>query len=105
VPYRPYQYEFARLNLNYTVLSKRRLIKLVQEGHVRGWDDPRLPTLSGLRRRGYPPEAMRKFCELIGVGKRENLVEVSLLEYCVREELNRTAPRVMAVLRPSRWCC
>jgi glutaminyl-tRNA synthetase len=100
VPYRPYQYEFARLNLNYTVLSKRRLIKLVQEGCVRGWDDPRLPTLSGLRRRGYPPQAVRKFCDLIGVGKRENLVEVSLLEYCVREELNRTAPRVMAVLRP-----
>ncbi len=100
VPYRPYQYEFARLNLNYTVLSKRRLIKLVQEGCVRGWDDPRLPTLSGLRRRGYPAAAVRKFCDLIGVGKRENLVETSLLEYCVREELNRTAPRVMAVLRP-----
>jgi glutaminyl-tRNA synthetase len=100
VPYRPYQYEFARLNLNYTVLSKRRLIKLVQEGRVRGWDDPRLPTLSGLRRRGYPAAAVRKFCDLIGVGKRENLVEMSLLEYCVREELNRTAPRVMAVLHP-----
>jgi glutaminyl-tRNA synthetase len=100
VPYRPYQYEFARLNLNYTVLSKRRLIKLVQEGCVRGWDDPRLPTISGLRRRGYPAAAVRKFCELIGVGKRENLVDASLLEYCVREELNRTAPRVMAVLRP-----
>ncbi len=102
VPYRPYQYEFARLNLNYTVLSKRRLIKLVQEGCVRGWDDPRLPTLSGLRRRGCPAAAVRKFCDLIGVGKRENLVEMSLLEYCVREELNRTAPRVMAVLRPLR---
>jgi glutaminyl-tRNA synthetase len=100
VPYRPYQYEFARLNLTYTVLSKRRLIRLVQEGHVRGWDDPRLPTISGLRRRGSPAAAVRKFCELIGVGKRENLVEVSLLEYCLREELNRTAPRVMAVLRP-----
>jgi glutaminyl-tRNA synthetase len=100
VPYRPYQYEFARLNLTYTVLSKRRLIRLVQEGHVRGWDDPRLPTISGLRRRGCPAAAVRKFCELIGVGKRENLVEVSLLEYCLREELNRTAPRVMAVLRP-----
>ncbi len=100
VPYRPYQYEFARLNLNYTVLSKRRLIKLVQEGHVNGWDDPRLPTISGLRRRGYPAEAIRKFCDLIGVGKRENLVEMSLLEYCVREELNKTAPRVMAVMRP-----
>ncbi len=100
VPYRPYQYEFARLNLDYTVLSKRRLIKLVQEGHVTGWDDPRMPTVSGLRRRGYPPTAIRKFCDLIGVGKRENLVEIGLLEYCVREELNKTAPRVMAVLRP-----
>jgi glutaminyl-tRNA synthetase len=100
VPFRSYQYEFARLNLNYTVLSKRRLIKLVQEGHVSGWDDPRLPTLSGLRRRGYPPEAVRRFCDLIGVGKRENVVDLALLEYCVREELNRTAPRVMAVLRP-----
>jgi glutaminyl-tRNA synthetase len=82
------------------VLSKRRLIKLVQEGHVSGWDDPRLPTISGLRRRGYPPAAIRKFCDLIGVGKRDNLVDMSLLEYCVREELNQTAPRVMAVLRP-----
>jgi glutaminyl-tRNA synthetase len=100
VPYRPYQYEFARLNLNYTVLSKRRLIRLVQEGHVTGWDDPRMPTISGLRRRGFPPEAVRKFCDMIGVGKRENLVEMALLEYCVREELNKTAPRVMAVLRP-----
>ena len=100
VPSRPYQYEFARLNLAYTVLSKRRLIKLVQEGKVAGWDDPRMPTLSGLRRRGYPPEAIRKFCDLIGVGKRENLVDMALLEYCVREELNVTAPRVMAVLRP-----
>ncbi len=100
VPYRPYQYEFARLNLDYTVLSKRRLIKLVQEGHVTGWDDPRMPTISGLRRRGFPPEVIRKFCDMIGVGKRENLVEMGLLEYCVREELNKTAPRVMAVLRP-----
>ena len=100
VPYRPYQYEFARLNLNYTVLSKRRLIKLVQEGHVAGWDDPRLPTISGIRRRGYPAAAVRKFCDLIGVGKRENLVDISLLEFCVREELNRNAPWVMAVLRP-----
>ncbi len=100
VPYRPYQYEFARLNLNYTVLSKRRLIKLVQEGHVAGWDDPRLPTISGIRRRGYPAAAVRKFCDLIGVGKRENLVDISLLEFCVREELNQTAPRVMAVMRP-----
>ncbi|MFZ2086995.1 MAG: glutamine--tRNA ligase/YqeY domain fusion protein [Desulfobaccales bacterium] len=100
VPYRPYQYEFARLNLDYTVLSKRRLIKLVQEGHVSGWDDPRLPTISGLRRRGYPPAAIRKFCDLIGVGKRENLVEMSLLDFCVREELNKSAPRIMAVLDP-----
>jgi glutaminyl-tRNA synthetase len=100
VPYRPYQYEFARLNLNYTVLSKRRLIKLVQEGHVTAWNDPRMPTISGLRRRGYPAFAVRKFCEMIGVGKRENLVDMSLLEYCVREELNKTAPRVMSVLRP-----
>jgi glutaminyl-tRNA synthetase len=100
VPYRPYQYEFARLNLNYTVLSKRRLIKLVQEGHVTAWNDPRLPTISGLRRRGYPAAAVRKFCEMIGVGKRENLVEMSLLEFCVREELNKSAPRVMAVLNP-----
>jgi glutaminyl-tRNA synthetase len=100
VPYRPYQYEFARLNLAYTVLSKRRLIKLVQEDRVKGWNDPRMPTISGLRRRGYPPAAIRKFCDLIGVGKRENLVDMSLLEYCVREELNVTAPRVLAVLRP-----
>jgi glutaminyl-tRNA synthetase len=100
VPCRPYQYEFARLNLNYTVLSKRRLIKLVKEGHVAGWDDPRMPTISGIRRRGYPAVAVRKFCELIGVGKRENLVDFSLLEFCVREELNQTAPRVMAVVRP-----
>lgn len=100
VPFRSHQYEFARLNLSYTVLSKRRLIRLVQEGHVRGWDDPRMPTLSGMRRRGYPPAALRRFCDLIGVGKRENVVDMALLEYCVREELNRTAPRVMAVLRP-----
>jgi len=100
VPYRPRQYEFARLNMTYTVLSKRKLIQLVQEGHVRGWDDPRMPTISGMRRRGYPPEAIRAFCDRIGVGKRDNIVEVELLEHCVREELNRTAPRVMAVLRP-----
>jgi glutaminyl-tRNA synthetase len=100
VPFRPRQYEFARLNLSYTVLSKRRLLKLVQEGRVSGWDDPRMPTLSGMRRRGYPPAALRKFCELIGIGKRENVVDIALLEYCVREELNKTAPRVMAVLKP-----
>ena len=100
VPYRPYQYEFARLNLTYTVMSKRKLLKLVQEDRVAGWDDPRMPTLSGMRRRGYTPEAIRKFCDLIGVGKRENLVDLALLEYCVREDLNRRAPRVMGVLRP-----
>jgi glutaminyl-tRNA synthetase len=100
VPFRSYQYEFARLNLSYTVLSKRRLIKLVKEGHVSGWDDPRLPTISGMRRRGYPAGAIRRFCDLIGVGKRENVVDMALLEYCVREELNKAAPRVMAVLRP-----
>jgi glutaminyl-tRNA synthetase len=100
VPCRPHQYEFARLNLSYTVLSKRRLIKLVEGGYVSGWDDPRMPTLAGLRRRGVPPEAIRKFCEMIGVGKRNNLVDMALLEYCIREVLNLTAPRVMAVLRP-----
>ncbi len=100
VPCRPHQYEFARLNLSYTVLSKRRLIKLVEGGYVSGWDDPRMPTLAGLRRRGVPPEAIRRFCDLIGVGKRNNLVDMALLEYCIREVLNLTAPRVMAVLRP-----
>lgn len=98
--YHPQQIEFARLNLSHTVLSKRRLIQLVQEGHVKGWDDPRMPTLAGMRRRGYTPAAIRNFCERIGVGKRENLVDMALLEYCVREDLNRWAPRVMAVLRP-----
>jgi len=98
--YHPQQIEFARLNLAYTVLSKRRLIQLVQEGHVSGWDDPRMPTLAGMRRRGYPPAAIRAFCDKIGVGKRENLVDMALLEYCVREELNQTAPRAMAVLNP-----
>jgi glutaminyl-tRNA synthetase len=100
VPCHPQQIEFARLNLSYTVLSKRKLIKLVQEGHVKGWDDPRMPTISGMRRRGYTPEALRRFAELIGVGKRENLVDLALLEFCVREDLNRRAPRVMGVLRP-----
>jgi glutaminyl-tRNA synthetase len=99
-PCHPQQIEFARLNLSYTVLSKRKLIKLVQEGHVQGWDDPRMPTISGMRRRGYPPEAIRNFCERIGVGRRENLVDLALLEYCVREDLNRRAPRVMGVLKP-----
>ncbi len=96
----PQQIEFARLNLSYTVLSKRRLVELVNEGHVTGWDDPRMPTLSGLRRRGYPPVAIRNFCERIGVARRDSLVDMALLEYCVREELNKHAPRVMGVLRP-----
>jgi glutaminyl-tRNA synthetase len=100
VPSRPRQYEFARLNLSYTVMSKRKLLQLVNEGHVQGWDDPRLPTLSGMRRRGYTPEAIRLFCEKIGVGRRENIVDLALLEYCLREDLNRRAPRVMAVLGP-----
>jgi glutaminyl-tRNA synthetase len=100
VPSRPRQIEFARLNLTYTVMSKRRLLTLVQEGAVRGWDDPRMPTLSGIRRRGYPPEAIRDFAARIGVAKRENLVDVALLEDAVRDDLNRRAPRAMAVLRP-----
>jgi glutaminyl-tRNA synthetase len=100
--YHPQQIEFARLNLAYTVMSKRKLLQLVQEGLVSGWDDPRMPTLAGLRRRGYPPEAIRNFCERIGVGKRESLVDMALLEYCMREVLNRETPRVMAVLRPLR---
>jgi glutaminyl-tRNA synthetase len=100
VPSRPRQIEFARLNLSYTVMSKRRLLTLVQEGVVRGWDDPRMPTLSGIRRRGYTPEAMREFAARIGVAKRENLVDVALLEDAVRDDLNRRAPRAMAVLRP-----
>ena len=99
-PCHPQQIEFARLNLSYTVMSKRKLLKLVNEGHVAGWDDPRLPTLAGMRRRGYTPEAIRLFCDKIGVGRRENLVDLALLEYCVREDLNRRAPRVMGVLRP-----
>ncbi len=97
---RPNQYEFARLNLNYTVMSKRKLLQLVEENVVTGWDDPRMPTISGLRRRGYTAKAIRKFCETIGVAKRENVIDVSLLEFCIREDLNKTAPRVMAVLNP-----
>jgi len=97
---RPHQYEFARLNLNYTVMSKRKLLQLVQENIVNGWDDPRMPTISGLRRRGYTANAIRKFCDIIGVAKRENIIDVSLLEFCLREDLNKTAPRVMAVLDP-----
>ncbi len=100
LPSRPRQYEFARLNLSYTVMSKRRLLELVQEQRVRGWDDPRLPTICGLRRRGYTPEAIREFCEKIGVTKYESLTDVALLEHCVRDDLNRRAPRAMAVLRP-----
>jgi glutaminyl-tRNA synthetase len=96
----PRQIEFARLNISTTVLSKRRLRELVEGGYVTGWDDPRMPTLSGLRRRGYPPEAIRTFCERIGVAKRESMVDIALLEHCVREQLNKSAPRVMGVLRP-----
>ena len=97
---RPHQYEFARLNLNYTVMSKRKLLQLVEEKVVNGWDDPRMPTISGLRRRGYTAKSIRNFCETIGVAKRENVIDVSLLEFCLREDLNKTAPRVMAVLDP-----
>jgi glutaminyl-tRNA synthetase len=100
VPARPRQYEFARLNLNYTVMSKRKLLRLVEERHVNGWDDPRMPTLAGLRRRGYTPASIRNFCERIGVAKRENVIDVALLEFSVREDLNKTAPRVMGVLDP-----
>ncbi len=100
VPSRPRQYEFARLNLSHTVLSKRFLLLLVNDGRVRGWDDPRMPTLSGLRRRGFPAEAIRDFAAMIGVGKREGVVDVAMLEYCVRKVLNRTAERRLAVLRP-----
>ena len=102
LPSRPRQIEFARLNLNYTVMSKRKLLRLVEEGHVTGWDDPRMPTLAGLRRRGYTPESIRAFCDRIGVARRENVIDVALLEYSVREHLNRVAPRVMGVLRPLR---
>jgi len=98
----PQQIEFARLNLSYTVLSKRKLIQLVAEGHVKGWDDPRMPTISGIRRRGYTPESVRNFCERIGVAKRDSTVDLALLEFCIREDLNKRAPRVMAVLRPLR---
>ena len=100
--YHPQQIEFARLNLTYTVMSKRKLLELVRDGHVAGWDDPRMPTLSGLRRRGYTPEAIRKFCERIGLAKRDSTVEFALLEHTLREDLNKRAPRVMAVLRPLR---
>jgi glutaminyl-tRNA synthetase len=102
VPARPVQIEFARLNLSYTVLSKRKLLTLVMEKTVRGWDDPRMPTLSGLRRRGYTPEAIRNFCEAIGVAKRDAIVDVAQLEHAIRNDLNKRSPRVMAVLRPLR---
>jgi glutaminyl-tRNA synthetase len=100
VPHRPRQIEFARLNLNYTVMSKRLLLRLVSEKHVNGWDDPRMPTLSGMRRRGYTPAAIRTFNERIGLAKRDSVVDIALLEHCLREDLNLRAPRVMAVLRP-----
>jgi glutaminyl-tRNA synthetase len=97
---RPQQIEFARLNLNYTLMSKRKLLQLVQQKRVSGWDDPRMPTISGLRRRGYTPESIRDFCQRIGIAKKENVIDVAQLEFCIREDLNRRAPRVMAVLRP-----
>ena len=100
VPARPRQYEFSRLNLTHTVLSKRQLIALVDEGYVSGWDDPRMPTISGLRRRGYPPAAIRDFAARIGITKTDNVIEMALLEYCAREIMNKTADRRMAVLRP-----
>ena len=102
VPSRPHQYEFARLNLNYTVVSKRKLLRLVQDGYVGGWDDPRMPTIAGLRRRGYTPASIRNFADRVGVAKRENVIDVALLEFSVREDLNATAPRVMGVLDPLR---
>ncbi|MBF8254611.1 MAG: Glutaminyl-tRNA synthetase [Deltaproteobacteria bacterium] len=98
----PQQIEFARLNLTYTILSKRKLLLLVKEGHVSGWDDPRMPTIAGIRRRGYTPEAIRNFCERIGVAKRNSTVDIAMLEHSLREDLNKRAPRVMAVLRPLR---
>jgi glutaminyl-tRNA synthetase len=98
--YHPRQIEFARLNLTYTLLSKRRLIELVLKKIVHGWDDPRMPTISGLRRRGYPPDAIRNFCKRIGVAKADSTADIKLLEFCVREDLNKKSPRVMAVLNP-----
>jgi glutaminyl-tRNA synthetase len=100
--YHPQQIEFARLNLTYTVMSKRKLLELVVQGHVDGWDDPRLPTVSGLRRRGYTPESIRDFCDRIGVAKTDSTIDIALLEHCIREDLNKAAPRVMAVLNPLR---
>jgi glutaminyl-tRNA synthetase len=101
-PCHPQQIEFARLNLSYTLMSKRKLLQLVNQRHVSGWDDPRMPTISGLRRRGYTPESIRTFCERIGVAKRDSVVDIALLEHCLREDLNKRAQRVMAVLRPLR---
>jgi len=100
LPGRPQQIEFARLNLNYTIMSKRKLLQLVNDRHVNGWDDPRMPTISGMRRRGYPAEAIRRFADEVGVAKRENVIDVGLLEFFVREDLNKRSPRAMAVLRP-----
>jgi len=100
--FHPQQIEFARLNLTYTIMSKRRLMELVEQGYVTGWNDPRMPTISGLRRRGYTPESIRKFCERIGVAKRDSIVDMALLEYSIREDLNKRASRVMTVLRPLR---
>jgi glutaminyl-tRNA synthetase len=100
--YQPQQIEFARLNLSLTVMSKRKLLRLVEEGYVNGWDDPRMPTISGLRRRGYTPEAIRDFCERIGVARKDSMVDIKLLEWCIREDLNKRAPRIMGVLRPLR---
>jgi glutaminyl-tRNA synthetase len=98
--YHPRQIEFARLNLSHTIMSKRRLLELVEQGYVSGWDDPRMPTISGLRRRGFTSESIRNFCERVGLAKRNSMIDVAMLEHCVREDLNKTAPRVMAVLRP-----
>ena len=98
--YHPKQIEFARLNLNYTVMSKRKMLRLVEEGHVNGWDDPRMPTLQGMRRRGYTPQSIRDFCEKVGVAKRDNVIEVELLEHCLRHDLNLCAPRKLGVLEP-----
>jgi len=100
--YHPQQIEFARLNLTYTVMSKRKLLQLVEKGHVSGWDDPRMPTIAGLRRRGYTPDSIRDFCDRIGVAKTDSTIDVALLEHCIRENLNHAAPRVMAVLNPLR---
>ncbi|GAF98073.1 unnamed protein product, partial [marine sediment metagenome] len=100
--FHPRQIEFARLNLTYTVMSKRKLLQLVQQGHVSGWNDPRLPTISGLRRRGCSPQSIRNFCKVIGVNKFNSTVDIALLEHCLREDLNKHSPRVMAVLKPLR---